>query len=381
NWAIPRLTGKPTFNKFLGWFIFWAWQFAMTATIVGMLLGYGQGVEWAETPIFIDPLIVVGLILVAINFLAPIIRTGEQNLYVSLWYFTVALIWTILVYIMGNYFPQFFVAGSAGAALGGLFIHDLVGLFVTPIGWGLMYYFVPIILKKPVWSHGLSLVGFWGLAFFYPLNGIHHFLYSPIPMYLQYGAIVATIAVELVVTTVIVNFFATVSSVQGAFRNNLPIRWFFTGMVFYFLTCLQCSFQTTLTFQKIIHFSDWVVGHGHLVMLGVFGFWILGMNNYLWPRLTGKAWYSEKLNEWHYWLTMLGTLVMFLDLLVAGLVQGFLWKNLAPWEQSVVASMPFWWLREVTGVALLVAQILLVYNMWKTAVRKDSPALTSQEAA
>jgi cytochrome c oxidase cbb3-type subunit 1 len=67
------------------------------------------------------------------------------------------------------------VAGTSAGAIGGLFIHDLVGLFVTPLGWGLMYYFVPIMLKKPIWSHGLSLVGFWGLAFFYPLQGIHHY--------------------------------------------------------------------------------------------------------------------------------------------------------------------------------------------------------------
>ncbi|NIP14830.1 MAG: cytochrome oxidase, partial [Gemmatimonadetes bacterium] len=51
-------------------------------------------------------------------------------------------------------------------------IHDLVGLWVTPMGWGMMYFFVPIILRKPIWSHALSLVGFWGLAFFYPLQGV-----------------------------------------------------------------------------------------------------------------------------------------------------------------------------------------------------------------
>lgn len=374
NWAVPRLTGRPTANRFLGWFIFYAWQGVLLATFFGILFGYAQGVEWAETPIFIDPIAVVGLILVAVNFLTPIVKTGDQNLYVSLWYFTVAFIWTILVYIMGNYFPQFFVAGSAGAALGGLFIHDLVGLFVTPIGWGLMYYFVPIILKKPIWSHGLSLVGFWGLAFFYPLNGIHHFFYSPIPMYLQYGAVVATVAVELVVTTVIINFFATVVGVKGALRNYMPIRWFYTGMIFYFITCLQCSFQTTLSFQKIIHFTDWVVGHAHLVMFGVFGFWILGFINYLWPKLTGREWYSNRLNEWHYWLSMFGTLIMFLDLLVAGVVQGFLWKNLAPWEQSIIASMPFWWIRSFSGTMLFFAQLLLVYNMWKTATRKETTA-------
>ena len=49
------------------------------------------------------------------------------------------------------------------------------------------------------------------------------------------------------------------------FITNLPIRWFYTGMVLYFITCLQCAFQTTLTLQAIIHFTDWVPGHAHLV--------------------------------------------------------------------------------------------------------------------
>ena len=127
-------------------------------------------------------------------------------MYVTLWYFLAAFVWTFLTYAMGNFIPQYFVSGTSAGAVGGLFIHDLVGLFVTPLGWGMMYYFVPILLKKPIWSHGLSLVGFWGLAFFYPLTGIHHFLYTPIPMFLQYGAVISTIAVELVVTTVIINF-------------------------------------------------------------------------------------------------------------------------------------------------------------------------------
>jgi cytochrome c oxidase cbb3-type subunit 1 len=138
-------------------------------------------------------------------------------------------------------------------------------------------------------------------------------------------------------------------------------------MVFYFLTCLQCSFQTTLTFQKIIHFSDWVVGHAHLVMLGVFAFWLLGMMVYLFPRVLGvEAWYSNVLNAWHYWLTAIGTMVMFLDLLVAGVVQGYLWRDLAPWEASLVASMPFWLVRTVSGGAIVVAQFLFIYNVYMT---------------
>jgi cytochrome c oxidase cbb3-type subunit 1 len=254
----------------------------------------------------------------------------------------------------------------------GLFIHDLVGLSVTPLGWGLMYYFVPVILKRPIYSHALSLLGFWGLAFFYPLNGVHHFFWSPIPMDVQLGAVVATVAVEIVVFTVIANFFMTLRGQGEALRSSLPIRWFYVGMVFYFTTCLQCAYQTTLEAQKVIHFTDWVVGHAHLVMFGVFGFWMLGMTIYLWPRVTGREWWSPRALSWHFWVTSLGMLVMFLDLMVAGLLQGFLWRGLAPWEESIVYSVPFWIVRSVAGTAMILVQFLLAWNMWKTA-RAGSP--------
>jgi cytochrome c oxidase cbb3-type subunit 1 len=373
------LTLRRVASEALSWFIFFAWQAVVLATVVGLLTGQAQAVEWGETPVWVDPVALLGLILVAANFLPPIFKT-QGPMYVTLWYFVSGLVWTVLVYAMGSFLPQYFVGGAASGAIIGLFIHDLVGLFVTPMGWGLMYYFVPIILKKPIWSHGLSLVGFWGLAFFYPLTGIHHFLYSPIPMFLQYGAIISTIAIEFVVTTIIINFFATIRHRGDALRTNLPIRWFYLGMVFYFTTCLQCSFQTTLTFQKIIHFTDWVVGHSHLVMFGVFGFWILGMMTYLFPRVLGATgWYRPELNAWHFWLTGIGMLVMFFDLVAAGLIQGFMWKDLAPWEQTLTASMPFWQVRAVAGTMMIVGQLLFAYNTAMTAIFKgpvNVPAVT-----
>ena len=370
HWAVPRLTLRPVLSKPLSWFILFAWQLILVATVYGLLTGHAQALEWGETPVWVDPVALLGLVLVAINFLPPIFKS-KGPMYVTLWYFIAAFVWTVLVYAMGNFLPQYFVGGAAGGAIAGLFIHDLVGLFVTPIGWGLMYYFVPIILKKPIWSHGLSLVGFWGLAFFYPLNGIHHFLYSPIPMFLQYGAVISTIAVEFVVTTVIINFFGTIMGKGDTLRTVLPIRWFYIGMVFYFTTCLQCAFQVTLTFQKIIHFSDWVVGHSHLVMFGVFGFWILGMMTYLMPRLLGASdWYRPSWNSWHFWLSGISMLVMFFDLMIAGLIQGFQWRDLAPWEASISASTPFWFVRTIAGTAMIIGQVLFAYNILMTWAHK-----------
>ncbi len=365
HWAVPRLTLRPVLSRALSYFIFFAWQAVVLATAGGILLGYAQGIEWGETPTWVDPVALLGLLLVAVNFMAPIAK-AKGPLYVTLWYFMAAFIWTFLTYAMGNFIPEYVAAGTSGGAVAGLFIHDLVGLFVTPLGWGLMYYFVPILLRKPMWSHGLSLVGFWGLAFFYPLNGIHHFLYTPIPMFLQYGAVLATIAVEMVVTTVIVNFFGTIWGSGRQIVTNLPIRWFYTGMVLYFITCFQCALQVTLTFQTMIHFTDWVVGHAHLVMFGVFSMWLFGIMTYLFPRLFGRDWYSRQLCEWHFWCSAGGIVVMFMDLTLAGIFQGYHWASLEIWDVSLEVSYPFWVVRVFAGLLIAGGQLCFFYNIYRT---------------
>jgi len=148
-WVVPRLTGEPVFSHTLAKLIVVVWNLIVAAAIVGIAMGDGQAIEWGETPTWADHLVVVGVALVVLQFLWSIARSKEKAMYVTLWYFTAGLIWTPLVYIMGNYLPQYLVPGTSGAALTGLYIHDLVGLFVTPMGWGLMYFFVPVIAKKP----------------------------------------------------------------------------------------------------------------------------------------------------------------------------------------------------------------------------------------
>ncbi|MFT5052456.1 MAG: cytochrome c oxidase cbb3-type subunit 1, partial [Chlamydiales bacterium] len=263
-YVVPRLTGHKVLSEKLGKVIFFTWQFILLASIVGYLMNKAQGVEWGETPtgfrpgtfemnfIPVDLLVVVGAVLVIAQFMTPLYKARAQKFYVTLWYITAGLVWLALTYLMGTIIPEWVLPGAAGAAVTGLWIHDFVGLYVTPMGWGLMYFFVPLILGKPIWSHSLSVIGFWALAFFYPLGGVHHFLLSPIPDYVEFGAISTTIAIEVVVTTVVVNFFMTLRGKWSSLRTNMAIRWFYAGAVMYFITCFQCAFQVTWTFQKVI---------------------------------------------------------------------------------------------------------------------------------
>jgi cytochrome c oxidase cbb3-type subunit 1 len=395
-YAVPRLTGKPVWSEALGRLILWVWQAILVAILVGFLLGHAQAIEWGETPtgfrpgtfelnyVPVDLLIVVGAVLLIAQMMVPLFQARDQKFYVTLWYFVAGLVWLALTYLMGNILPEWVLPGAAGAAVTGLFIHDLVGLYVTPMGWGLMYFFVPLILKRPIWSHSLSVIGFWALAFFYPLGGVHHFLISPIPDYVEFGAITTTIAIEVVVTTVVVNFFMTLRGKFHMLRSSMAIRWFYAGAVMYFITCLQCSFQVTWMFQKVIHFTDWVVGHAHMIMYGTFTFWVFGTIDWLWPRITRRAWHSDGLRSWQFWLSTIGIALMFTDLTAAGLIHGFMQKGLNPWTDIIDAEVPFWWVRTFAGGMLVVGLLCLAYNMLVTArsgqpFRADEVAPTAQE--
>jgi cytochrome c oxidase cbb3-type subunit 1 len=383
-YAIPRLTGFRVFSEKLGLLIWGVWQLILLITLTGFLFNRAQAIEWGETPtgfrpgsfelnwIPVDMLVVVGVLLLIFNLFTPLYKARGQKFYVTLWYFTSGFVWLALTYLMGNVIPEWVLPGAAGAAVTGLFIHDLVGLYVTPLGWGLMYFFVPLILRKPIWSHSLSVIGFWGLAFFYPLGGVHHFLISPIPDYVEYGAISTTIAIEVVVTTVVVNFFMTLRGKWSALYTNMGIRWFYAGAVFYFITCFQCAFQVTWTFQKIIHFTDWVVAHAHMIMFGTFTFWLYGAIDWLWPRIVKREWYSNSLKSWHFWLSLLGISIMFLSLTAAGLIAGYMQKGLNPWSDLVTASEPFWIVRTVSGGMFIAGLLCMLYNMWMTA-RSQKP--------
>ncbi|MCA9081615.1 MAG: cbb3-type cytochrome c oxidase subunit I, partial [Planctomycetaceae bacterium] len=82
HWVVPRLTLRPVLDRRLSLLIFGAWQFVVGATAVGLILGQAQGLEWGETPVWIDPLAQLGLLLVAINFMAPIVKQ-EGPIYVT----------------------------------------------------------------------------------------------------------------------------------------------------------------------------------------------------------------------------------------------------------------------------------------------------------
>ncbi len=356
--AAPLLTGRPVTSARLGQWIFGLWNFAVVAPgWVLVLAGFSQPLEWAEFPIVIDGFVVLALMLAIIQFLPPFFWRGLEDIYVSSWYVIGALVFTLLAYPMGNFVPEF-VPGARGAAFSGLWIHDAIGLYVTPLALAIIYFVIPAATRRPIFSHFLSTLGFWLLFFLYPLNGTHHYVFSVIPMNAQLGAITASALLGVDVVIVVTNLLLSLRG-SGVFPRDVALRFVAMSTIFYLVVSIQGSLQAQMAVNQAIHFSDWVIGHSHLAMLGFATFAAAGGLAHVWQRIPWARYNGRALN-WSYWLLFAGVILMVTDLTVAGLVEARLWQSAGPWLDSVRAAKPYWLIRTGSALPILAGFILLL---------------------
>jgi len=372
-WLVPRLCGRPMAKAHWGRWQLWVWNVFLFAGSASFLLGHNLGFEADEFTWPFNILRALVMVTFTAQVLVTVFRRKERGLYVSLWYFMAGLVWTVLNLILGNIIlPYVPMSGVNNAALHGLFIHYVVGLWITPMGLAVIYYFLPLAVKKPLYAHKLSLLGFWTIAFFYPFVGTHHYLYSPIPYHTQTVSIVTSMMLIIPVWAVTVNFFGTAMGRWGRIAGGrdadaYAAKFLLLGAVFYWFGCFQGSVEALRRIQQLTHFSDFVIGHSHGTIFGAFILFIVAGIYYLWPRLTGRQLAHPRLASWHLWLTIMGFSVMFVGLVFQGLVQGTMLENGANFVDSVVEMKPWWFTRTLAGATMDIGILLFVINLVRTA--------------
>src|SRR5918999_3260303 len=341
-YIVPKLAQVRIYKEEWGYPMLWIWNLALIAGFVSLALGYNQGLEAAEFPLVIDIIIWIALLAITVQFLVTVARRKEPGLYVSLWYLIAALVWMDINWPFGNFIISYAIPGINNAALHGLYIHYIVGLWITPAGYVLIYYFLPASVRNPLYSHKLSLIGFWSLALFYPFVGIHHYLFSPIADWAETIAIVSSMMLIIPVWTVLQNFFGTMIGQWGKFSRNLPAKFLIVGAILYLVGCFQGSTQALRSLQEPTHFTDFVVSHSHLTIFGTFVVWAMAGTIYTLPRIVERPLWSFKMGNWSFWLITFGISTMGLVLSQGGMQQGFEWMSGVEWIDSMNHVKPYW---------------------------------------
>ncbi len=365
-YVIPRLCGNRLWSEKLGLFTVIAFDLIILGAVFTTLGGITQGLEYAELPWFLDIGVTVVWVLFGLNIFATIATRKHQKMYVAIWYTMGAIVWTAFVYIVGNFATELF-SGVNQANLNWFYVHNAVGLIFTPLGVALAYYFIPKQASAPLFSHKLSMIGFWTISFIYVWTGAHHMIHGPISQWLQTVSIIFSAMLIIPVLTVIVNFFGTVSGRWEQVRRDPILKYLMAGTTFYLLTCFQGPMHALRTVNAIVSKTDWIVGHAHMAVLGAFSFFAIAGCLYAVPRIAKKPLYSEGLANTSFWLMFTGGLLFFVALWIGGFIQGLQWNDTSiPFIDTVRFMVPFWWTRLVGGLLIYTGAILFLYNLVRT---------------
>ncbi len=383
-YIVPQLTGRQLWSEPLGNVCAVLWNITLAVGIVGILSAHTQSREYAEMIWAVDVAVMAVLLLNMVNVLMTIGHRVEPKLYVSLWYITGTVIWFPMLYFIGNVMwrpPTGALTGIDDTIFNWFYGHNVLGLWFTTGLLAVIYYIVPRETNTPLYSHVLSLIAFWGIAFFYTGVGGHHLLWAPIPYWLKTIAVADSIGMILPVAAFMMNIFLTMRGNWNRFMTSIPLRFVITGWAAYILVSYQGSHQAFRGINLLTHFTQYVPGHAHLSLLFFAASVLIGGMYYVIPRIYNCEIYSRVLANAGYSLYVVGFTFFFGGFLLTGLVQGTAWlhQGLPVW--SVLPGLrPYMMLRAVGGILLVSGFLAFSFNILATAIVRK-PILQPESAA
>jgi cytochrome c oxidase cbb3-type subunit I/II len=382
-YSMPRLLKTPMYSKLFGNIHFWGWQLIILAAAITLPLGFTSSKEYAELEWPIDIAVVLIWVIFGVNMIGTILKRRVKHIYVAIWFYIATWVTVAVLYITNNVeipvsiwksYPVY--AGIQDALVQWWYGHNAVAFFLTTPYLGLMYYFVPKISNRPIYSYKLSIIHFWALIFIYIWAGPHHLLYSALPDWAQALGVVFSVMLIAPSWGGMINGLLTLRGAWDKVREDPVLKMLVVGITAYGMATFEGPMLSLKTVNALSHFTDWTIAHVHIGTLGWNGMLTFGMIYWLVPRLFNTKLFSVKLANTHFWIATLGMLFFSIPLYFAGFTQALMWKEFTAdgylaypnFLETVTQILPMYYLRAFGGSLYFIGMLLFVYNIVKTSV-------------
>ena len=378
--VVTRTGNTRLFSYRLGWVSLLLVNASVIIGSICLMAGINNGGgEYREYVWPVMLLFAIGIVLAFVNFYQTVARRTTGEIYISNWYMLAGLVWAITLSVIA-YLP-FYQNGLGETVIQGYYMHMGVGMWFMTFTLGLVYYFLPMSLNKPIYSYSLGVLAFWTQLLFYSLIGTHHYVFSPLAWWLQTIAIVFSAGMFIPVLAGTTNFLMTLKGSGKHNADSYSLQFLLIGVLFYFVGSVQGSMQAFRYTNLVWHFTDFNVAHSHITMYGIVAFFLWGCIYTVAPRFLGRE-PKQLLVGVHFWLALIGLLAYVVPLMIGGTLKGLSWMADKPFLESVVLMAPFWLWRAIGGTLMLLSHLVFAYNLYdmllrKPVVRTSLPRLTS----
>ncbi len=362
-YVVARSSGAKLYSATLAWTGLVLFNVGAVAGTLALDLGYNAGdLEYREWPAPIRGVFLAALVVTAWNLVGTAARRSSEDVYLSNWYIIGGTLWACIIALVG--ILPWYQYGLGQVAVSGFYMHNAVGMWFTPLVLGTIYYALPKLLNRPVYSYALGVFAFWTNLLFYPIIGAHHFEFSPLPWWLQTTAIVFSVAMLVPVWGGSSNFLLTFRGHTRDMIHSYPVMFIFVGVMSYLIGSTQGTLEAFRSLQEVWHLTNFTVGHSHLTMYGIITFVIWGGVYALLPLATGKR--AGQLGmALHFWMALVGCFIYVTALSVGGTIQGLDWIHGLPFIQSVIDMQSYYVWRGVGGALMFLSHWVFAWNVWR----------------
>ena len=380
-YSLQRLLKARMFSDLLSKIHFWGWQLIIVSAVITLPMGFTTSHEYAELEWPIDIAITIIWVVFGVNMFGTIIKRRERHLYVAIWFYIATFITIAVLHIVNSFelpisaFKSYYVfAGVQDALVQWWYGHNAVAFFLTTPYLGMMYYFLPKMANRPIYSYRLSILHFWALIFIYIWAGPHHLLYTSLPGWAQSLGVAFSIMLIAPSWGGMINGLLTLRGAWDKVRDDVTLKFMVVALTAYGMATFEGPLLSLKEVNAIAHYTDWIVAHVHVGALGWNGFLTFGILYWLIPRIYRTTLYSQKLAAFHFWIGTLGILFYAIPLYWAGFTQGLMWKEFTPdgllkysnFLETVVRILPMYVMRSIGGAMYLIGVIVMAYNLAKT---------------
>ncbi len=394
-YSLQRLLKARMFSDALSKIHFWGWQLIIVSAVITLPLGFTSSHEYAELEWPIDIAITLIWVVFGINMFGTILKRRERHMYVAIWFYIATFVTVAVLHIVNSFqLPISFLksyyiyAGVQDALVQWWYGHNAVAFFLTTPYLGMMYYFLPKMANRPVYSYKLSILHFWSLIFIYIWAGPHHLLYTSLPGWAQSLGVVFSIMLIAPSWGGMINGLLTLRGAWDKVREDVTLKFMVVALTAYGMATFEGPMLSLKQVNAIAHFTDWIVAHVHVGALGWNGFLTFGILYWLIPRMYKTELYSKKLASFHFWIGTLGILFYAIPMYWAGFTQGLMWKEFLPegllkypnFLATTVQIIPLHITRGIGGTLYLIGALVMTYNLAKTMLKGKLVANEEAEA-
>jgi cytochrome c oxidase cbb3-type subunit 1 len=346
------------------------WNFGVLVGLIGILAGDNTGFENLEIPRYGVVFLFLGYLLMAIFILATLHNRKERMLVPTQWFLLAALFWFPWIYFTANYLllSHAPVRGIMQSVIAWWYSGNLNLVWFGLVGLAAIFHFIQQLMSRPLYSRHLAAFTFWTIVLFASWSGVPSS--APVPAWMPSLSTEATVLTVITALSVMVNIRKTCGNGCAQTENPAPGKFIAFGTMAFVVAWLLNVLGAVPGVNSITHLTWYGVGVWELNVFGFFAMTMIGAIYYIVPQVTGIQWPSVKSPKSHYWLALLGVLLIAVPLLIGGFVEGFNLRNVKMSDLDVAKNaVNFLRITTIGEVLILLGNLMLLGNLIGLSVR------------